>query len=145
MKPVSGWRTAGERLGLRYFVFVMRKNYVLTAAVNVNLRAIHIEIHRGAFNVPARSSLSPGAFPPGFAFFGSFPQGKIEGAPLSLINFHARAGNKAFIVNRIGDFGFVLGLLLLVLVNLELWCRLFVDGRAESDLADELRDLARAA
>ncbi|HEY7739920.1 MAG TPA: asparagine synthase (glutamine-hydrolyzing) [Steroidobacteraceae bacterium] len=35
--------------------------------------------------------------------------------------------------------------LLLVLVNLELWCRLFVDGRTESELADELRELARAA
>jgi len=35
--------------------------------------------------------------------------------------------------------------LLLVLVNLELWCRLFLDGRAASDVADELSELARAA
>ncbi|MGQ0428416.1 MAG: asparagine synthase (glutamine-hydrolyzing) [Gammaproteobacteria bacterium] len=35
--------------------------------------------------------------------------------------------------------------LLLALVNLELWCRLFLDGRSESDVADELRELARAA
>ncbi|MGQ0384058.1 MAG: asparagine synthase (glutamine-hydrolyzing) [Gammaproteobacteria bacterium] len=35
--------------------------------------------------------------------------------------------------------------LLLVLVNLELWCRLFLDGRGESDVAEELAELARAA
>jgi asparagine synthase (glutamine-hydrolysing) len=35
--------------------------------------------------------------------------------------------------------------LLLVLVNLELWCRLFLDGRTASDLADEMHELARAA
>lgn len=35
--------------------------------------------------------------------------------------------------------------LLLVLVNLELWCRLFLDGRGAGDVADELTELARAA
>ncbi len=35
--------------------------------------------------------------------------------------------------------------LLLVLLNLELWCRLFLDGRSESDVADELSELTRAA
>jgi asparagine synthase (glutamine-hydrolysing) len=35
--------------------------------------------------------------------------------------------------------------LLLVLVNLELWCRLFLDGQEAGDVGDELTDLARAA
>ena len=35
--------------------------------------------------------------------------------------------------------------LLLTLVNLELWCRMFLDGRSASDVAAELHDLSRAA
>ena len=35
--------------------------------------------------------------------------------------------------------------LLLVLMNLEIWCRLFLDRRDASDIADELSSLARAA
>ncbi len=35
--------------------------------------------------------------------------------------------------------------LLLSLVNLELWCRLFLDGRSHSDVGDEVHDLVRAA
>ena len=35
--------------------------------------------------------------------------------------------------------------LLLVLVNLEIWCRLFLDGRAADDVATELRELTLAA
>jgi asparagine synthase (glutamine-hydrolysing) len=35
--------------------------------------------------------------------------------------------------------------LLLVLVNLEIWCRLFLDGRSADDVATELHELALAA
>ena len=35
--------------------------------------------------------------------------------------------------------------LLLTLVNLELWCRIFLDGRSASDVAAELHELSRAA
>jgi asparagine synthase (glutamine-hydrolysing) len=35
--------------------------------------------------------------------------------------------------------------LILVLINLELWCRLFIDGRSSADLGGELAELARAA
>lgn len=35
--------------------------------------------------------------------------------------------------------------LLLTLVNLELWCRMFLDGRSASDVAAELHELSRAA
>jgi asparagine synthase (glutamine-hydrolysing) len=35
--------------------------------------------------------------------------------------------------------------LVLVLVNLEIWCRLFLDRRSSSDVADELNELTLAA
>jgi asparagine synthase (glutamine-hydrolysing) len=35
--------------------------------------------------------------------------------------------------------------LLLVLVNLEIWCRLFVDGESVADVGLQLEDLARGA
>jgi asparagine synthase (glutamine-hydrolysing) len=35
--------------------------------------------------------------------------------------------------------------LILVLINLEIWCRLFLDNRSPADVTEELTGLARAA
>jgi hypothetical protein len=50
--------------------------------VDVDGGAEAIANHRRALNVPARTSRTPGRFPEGFAFFGPFPQGKVEGVVL---------------------------------------------------------------
>ena len=77
--PVAGEGFAGCRLGLGNFVFVVGKDQVAAPGVDVNGRAEAIADHRRAFNVPAGATRTPGGFPKGFAFFGCFPQGEVEG------------------------------------------------------------------
>ena len=76
---------------LRDFVFVVRKLQVLSAAVNVELRAEQRTGHRRTFDVPARSPVAPGAGPGRFARLGVLPKHEIERIVFGLGNFDALA------------------------------------------------------
>ena len=52
--PVAGERLAGERFALRDLALVVREDEVGTAAVEVDGRAVLVQDHRRALDVPAR-------------------------------------------------------------------------------------------
>src|SRR5215469_12163893 len=51
-----------------------------------------LRAHRRALDMPARSAWSPRAFPTRFSRLARFPQRKIQGRFLALIDFHPCAG-----------------------------------------------------
>ena len=70
------------RGALGELVLVVRKAYVRTAAVDVGTIGQVFAHHRGALDVPARTSWSPGALPGRLARFGGLPQREVKRAPL---------------------------------------------------------------
>ena len=64
---------AVRAFGLSFLVFVMRKEQILAAAVNVEGHAQMLARHGGAFQMPARSALSPRRFPKRFAGLRELP------------------------------------------------------------------------
>ena len=88
--------TAVRRLALRNLIFVMRKNEVHTARVNVNRFAEVFVRHCTALNVPAGTSLAPGAFPIRLALFFCFPNGEIHRIFLFFADFNSCACLKIF-------------------------------------------------
>ena len=89
-------RIAGARLGLGDLVFVVRKDEILSAAVDVDVLSEVLRRHGAALDVPSRPSLAPGAVPRGFAGLLCFPQGEVEAVPLPLIYLDTRADAQAF-------------------------------------------------
>ena len=83
MHPVFGQRLAVAAFALRDFVFVMRKDQVEPAAVNVERLAQDPAAHGRALDVPARPAFAPGAVPGGLARLGAFPQGEVGGRALA--------------------------------------------------------------
>src|SRR5699024_892247 len=70
--PVTAKSTAVRALALRNLVFMVRKDQVLPAAVQVNRLAKVLAGHRAALNMPARAAVAPGAVPEWLAGFGCF-------------------------------------------------------------------------
>ena len=56
VEPVPRELLAGERLGLRNFVFVVREDQVFATGVQIEARAKFFHRHHGAFDVPAGTS-----------------------------------------------------------------------------------------
>src|SRR5919198_6071842 len=78
--PIVGeGRDAAVGLALRDLVLVVREDQVLSAAVDVDALAKHLEDHRRALDVPARPARAPGAVPRGFAGFGPLPEREVAG------------------------------------------------------------------
>src|ERR1700693_318319 len=69
MKPVAHKFLAGDAFTLRDLGFVMRKNVIDAAAVNVDLIAEQRGGHCAAFDVPARAAATPRTFPADVAIF----------------------------------------------------------------------------
>ena len=78
MHPVAGIRLTGAALGLSNFIFMVREDQVLTAAVQVDGLAQMFMDHRGAFNVPAGTAFAPAGAPGRFTGFCRFPQCKVK-------------------------------------------------------------------
>ncbi len=90
MGPVGGHRFAVATFALGDFVFVVGEHQVEPATVDVERFAQQFAAHRGALDVPARSTFAPGAVPGGFARLGRFPEGKV--------------GQRAFECRRVAAF-----------------------------------------
>ena len=92
MHPVFDEWDAGEGFRLGQFVLVMRKLQIEAAAVDVERLAQQLHAHRGAFDVPARTSLAPGAVPERLARLGPLPQGEVAGIALLVADLDAGPG-----------------------------------------------------
>ena len=86
--PVIHKATLVRALRLGNLVFVVRKLQVLPTTVNIEMLAQEIGTHRRAFNVPARTTVTPRRSPGRFAFLGVLPEHKIERIVLGLVNIH---------------------------------------------------------
>ena len=80
VKPIAGELLAAERFGLGDFVFVMGKDKVFAAGVQVEAGAELLHRHDRALDVPAGTAGADGGIPRGFAGLGSFPEGEVAGA-----------------------------------------------------------------
>src|SRR5690348_8462450 len=80
--------------GLRDFVLVMRKGQVLSAMVEIDLVAEPFSRHRRAFDMPARSTFSPGRVPIRLAWLCRLPERKIEGILLLGSRLHASTSDQ---------------------------------------------------
>ena len=96
MHPIFYEPFAGQRFGLRYFVFVVGKYEISAAAVNIYLIAERLSVHRRAFYMPAGATLSPGGFPENLAFFSRFPEREIERVALVLVVVYSYAVKRVF-------------------------------------------------
>ena len=94
MHPIFCKGYAVAALALRNLVFVVGKNEILTAAVNVYSFSEIASDHGGAFNVPAGSSVSPRGSPVRLAGLGCFPKGKIHRILFDLSDVDSCAGLK---------------------------------------------------
>ena len=92
MHPVAGeGDNAGGRFALGDFVFVVGKDQILPAAVDIQGFAQVGHGHAGAFDVPAGAARPPRALPRGFAGAGALPQGEVHGMLFVLVYFDAAA------------------------------------------------------
>ena len=84
MRPVLYEALARKAFGLGNLVFVMGKNEVPAAAVNVYLVAERSAVHCRALYVPAGSALAPGRRPADFALLCRLPQREVGRVALFL-------------------------------------------------------------
>ena len=90
--PIVGERLSRDGLRLGHLVFVVGKDEVLSAAVNVEGFAQVFLAHDRAFDMPARAAFSPGARPGGFPRLGGLPEREVHGVFLALVHRHPGAG-----------------------------------------------------
>ena len=91
VQPILGKAVFIAQASLRLcnLVFMMREDQVTSATMEIKFLAEIFQRHRGAFNVPARTTFSPGAVPARFAWFGRFPKRKIHRMLFPRIDFNA--------------------------------------------------------
>ena len=88
MRPYVHYRLTRKSLTLGNFTFVMGKDIVHPAGMNIEMFTKILNRHCRAFDVPARKTLSPRAGPFYYpALFGFFPQGKVPGVSLQGVRF----------------------------------------------------------
>ncbi len=87
--PVLRERLPVARFRLRDFVFVMWKEQIEPAAVNVERLPEVLHAHRRAFDMPARTTGSPGAVPCRLARPGSLPHGEVGRVAFAVAGFDA--------------------------------------------------------
>ena len=92
MEPEARERLAGEGLGLGNFVFVMRKDKVFAAGVQVEAFPQHFHGHDGALDMPARAAGADDRVPGSLAGLGRLPQSEVAGAVFVVfVEIHPRA------------------------------------------------------
>src|SRR5947209_1811155 len=97
VQPETREMSSRGRLALRYFIFVMRKDVIFAAGMNINLRPKEIDGHGRALQVPARYSDSPWAIPPhDLVGPGAPPYGEIGGRLLSYPYLYPMAADQIF-------------------------------------------------
>src|SRR3981081_766386 len=79
MQPVAHKFLSSAALALRDLRFVVRKNVVDAAAVNVHLTSQTRRRHCAALDVPAGATMAPGTFPRDIAvvFVPRFPESEV--------------------------------------------------------------------
>src|SRR5882762_4700205 len=93
MQPMTHERFSGERDRLGDLIFVVRKNQIHSARMNVDDFAQIANGHHGALDVPAGTTWSNRSFPEGLAVLRRLPQNKIPRIILLVgIDVHPRAG-----------------------------------------------------
>ena len=93
MHPVIDGAFARQRLRLRDFIFMMDRNMIHAAGMNVKAVSKIFARHGGAFDVPAGIAHSPGARPLHDMFFRRFlPKRKIGGMTFFRVHLYAFAG-----------------------------------------------------
>ena len=91
MKPEVHERFSSQRLGLRDFVFVMRKDQILATRVQVESLSEFVDGHGRALDVPSGPAAPDGTLPESFVRLGRFPQSEVAGIILLvLVNIDAR-------------------------------------------------------
>ena len=96
MQPVAGERTVFCAFGLGDLVFMVRKNKIGSAAVNVEGLAEIFTAHGRALDMPARTAFPPGAVPGRLSGLAGLPEGKVHGMALARVHFYARPGRHIF-------------------------------------------------
>src|SRR6185312_3070263 len=92
MQPKAREGLSRNGFGLRDLIFVMRKNQIDSARVNVDGFAQVLERHRRTFDMPARTSRTNGSLPRHLAVLRSLPQREIPRVRLFIfIDIDARA------------------------------------------------------
>src|SRR5262249_10133833 len=95
VQPVAHERRARRALRLRDLVLVVREDEVLAATVQVERLAEGLRRHRGALEVPARTSRSPRTLPERLARLHALPEREIERLALpSLVDLDPGAGDE---------------------------------------------------
>src|SRR3972149_3779925 len=89
MDPVLYKRTLISCFTLCYLIFVMWKDQIITSCVNIKIIAKMFAAHCRAFYMPARSALTPLAFPIRLTFFSFFPECKIKRIIFLFVNFYS--------------------------------------------------------
>ena len=92
MHPVMGKGYSIAALALGNFIFVMGKNQILTAAMDIDGISQIGSGHGRAFDMPSRPPLSPWGIPIRLAWLGRFPKGEVHRVFLALSNPDAGAG-----------------------------------------------------
>src|SRR5258705_12626196 len=88
MHPVSNRIFSRSRNTLRNLRFMMRKQQILSAAMNIKRLAEIFSTHRRTFDMPARESLAPGRRPMHDVFGSCFlPQGEVDRISLLVLSF----------------------------------------------------------
>ena len=96
MQPEARERFTGDGFRLRDFVFVMRKDQVDAAGMDVQSFAKIFHGHHGAFDVPAGTAGADLAIPEWLVVLGRLPQHKIAGVGfVVLVTVHSGAGADA--------------------------------------------------
>src|SRR5260221_9856549 len=85
MDPVAREWFAGEALTLGDLVLVVREDQIGTAAMDIDLFTQRFHCHRRTLDMPAGTSMTPGALPPRLFRFRCFPEGKVTRVTLALV------------------------------------------------------------
>ena len=76
--------------GLGDFVFMVREHQIRTAAVNIEVVAKLLAVHRRALDMPARTARAPRRRPARLALFRHFPQDEVHRVTLDVNHVDAR-------------------------------------------------------
>ncbi|CCJ97232.1 hypothetical protein BN130_3809 [Cronobacter malonaticus 507] len=94
--PVIHILTVVRAGGLRDFVFMVREHQVRATAVNIEMAAELLAVHRGALDMPARTPVAPRRRPARLARLGHLPQHEIHRVTFAVGHFYARARLELF-------------------------------------------------
>src|ERR1017187_2790123 len=92
MKPIVGKLLSAEGLRLRNFIFVVGKNQVFSASVQIEAWTEFLHRHHGTLDVPAWTARADRCVPRGFARLRSLPEREVSSTVFFVFVYvHARA------------------------------------------------------